>query len=80
MNATTEEVTTLAVGVVTLYTAIEKAEDLTPSATRQILVEKLFQCIGELRAAMLSPDARERVEIEAEFYLQFARDEARKMN
>jgi len=80
MKATTEEVTTLAVGVVTLYTAIEKAEDLPPSATRQILIEKLFECIGELRDAMLSADARDRVEAEAEFYLQFARDEARKMN
>ena len=80
MKATTEEVTTLAVGVVTLYTAIEKAEDLPPSATRQILIEKLFECIGELRDAMLSADARDRVEAEAEFYLQFARDEARKIN
>jgi len=80
METTTEKVTTLAVGVVTLYTAIEKAEDLPPSATRQILVEKLFECIGELRDAMLSADARDRVEAESEFYLQVARDEARKIN
>jgi len=80
METITEKVTTLAVGVVTLYTAIERAEELPPSATRQILVEKLFECIGELRDAMLSADARDRVEAEAEFYLQFARDEARKIN